>query len=241
MKKIALLASIFYLVLSAGCKKENTSNENDPQDPSTNPCRLVKSTRYNFNDKIYKYDDQKRLTRYESGNTVITFSYNGNVINIVRTNNGVTSYTKTVTLNEHGLASSVHTVSTNQGWYKEAFEYDGPRVIKRLFSDQNVTNSHTHTYEWQNGNLVKEIGPTNDVLYEYDLNKPARPADYLNHGQFELGYRTISSKNRVKKITNNNGNFIVEHFENSDGNITSFSVNAPVGEDYQIINHYECD
>ncbi len=244
MKKMMLLASFVYLILAAGCKKENTSNDDDPQDqdPAANPCRLVKSTRYNFNDNIYKYDAQKRLIRFESGNRVITFSYNGNVINIVGTNNGATSYTRTVELNEHGLATSVHTVSTSQGWYKETFVYDGPRLIKRSYSDQNATNTSVVTYEWQNGNLVKEIDSNDEILYEYDLSKPARPADYLHRRQFELGYRTISSKNRVKKITNYSGVYTIEHFENNDGNITAFSVNVPGnGDDYQIQNFYECD
>ncbi len=240
MKKFILLACATLFILS-GCKKENTTDD-DPQDqdPDNNPCLLVKTTRANFLDQLYTYDNQKRLVKYVNGTTEVTFSYSGNVITIVNKHDGELFFTKTVTLNEHGLATTVDAVPALAPPYKETYEYNGSMVTKRYYTSSNGTTTLSRTYEWENGNIVKENRSNGDIIYEYDTNKLSHPADFQNFGQFETGYRIFKSKNRIKKIKQDNGENLYTHFEDSNGNITNIKVNTPNSE-FNIIHHYECD
>lgn len=244
MKSLAIYGCLLASLALFSCKKENnTDNDNNPPVVNDN-CRLVKTSRVNFQDKIFEYDAQERLAKVKVGNSIRTFIYNGNTVKVeVSEDNGQSIHnTRTITLNNDKLATNVRTEFTAGHWENTAYEYEGTRVVKRIYTHFIATNPSVTTYEWENGNMVRETSPSGTVTtYTYDANEIFQPSDYFGLRYYEYGIRTLVTKNRIKKIVTGNNSSEVIHFENADGKVTGYKIDLTPGGDYTVNFTYECD
>ena len=245
MKRISLYACLVTLVLLS-CKKDSGGNDDDNNNnpPQTDKCLLIKRSRANFNDHHYEYDAQKRLVKSTFGNSIRTFTYNGDVVKVEVSSDGgqTVDHIRTVTLNSHKLATNVRLDYTAGHWENTAYEYDGTRVVKKIYKHYTSSNPSVTTYEWSNGNLVKEISPGGSITtYAYDADELFQTADYFGSNYYEFGIRTIMPKNRVNKIVTQSGTYDIGHFENAEGRITGYNVDITPGADYTVNFHYQCN
>lgn len=244
MKRFSLYTCLFATIFLCSCKKDsdgNGDNNNNPL-PADN-CLLVKRTRANFNDHHYEYDAQKRLIKSVFGNSIRTFTYNGNVVKVEVSSNGGQSvdHIRTITLNADKMATNVRLDYTAGHWENTAYEYEGTRVVKRIYTHYTGSTSTT-TFEWSNGNLVKESSPGGSTTtYAYDANKLFNRADFFGSSYYEFGIQTIKPKNRVNKITTQSGTYDISYFENAEGRVTGYKVDITPGGDYTVQFQYQCN
>lgn len=246
MKNVILYGILLASVVLFSCKKDNNTNDDDDVNPPppVDNCRLVKSSRENFSDKIFEYDAQKRLIKTKVGNTIRTLSYNGNTVTVeVSENNGQSiSSTRTITYNNDKMATNVRIDYPGGHWENTAYEYEGTRVVKRIYTHP-ITNPSVTTYEWANGNLVKEISSSGSVssTYSYDTNELFQDTDYMGNGYYEFGIRVFVTKNRVNKATSQSATYDITHFENQNGKVRGYKVDITPGGDYTVNHSFQCD
>ena len=244
MKNLSLYGFLFATLVLFACKKENNNNDDDGnQLPGNDNCRLVKTSRENFTDKIFEYDAQKRLSKVKVGNSIRSLTYNGNTITVeVSEDNGQSiNHIRTITLNSDKMATNVRTDFTSGHWENSAYEYEGTRVVKRIYTHP-ITSPSVTTYEWQNGNLVKEVRTSGtSSTYSYDTNELFQDTDYFGGGYYEYGIRIFVTKNRVNKVTTSSATHTISHFENQDGKVRGYKVDINPGGDYTVNHSFECD
>ncbi len=245
MRKFLLCICLPGLLLFS-CKKDNNNNDGDGNPPPViDNCRILKSTRANFSDKTYEYDAQKRLIKSKTGNTVRTFAYNNDntyTVSISEDNGQTISSIRTITYNNDKMTTNVRIDYTGGHWENTSFEYEGTRVVKRIYTHP-ITSPSVTTYEWQNGNLIKEISSSGNVTstYAYDTNKLYQGTDYFGAGFFDYGIRTVVTKNRVNKAITSSATYNITHYENQDGKVNGYKVDIEPGGDYTVNFTLACD
>jgi hypothetical protein len=247
MKKILFLSALVSCVfIMQGCSKSG-GTESDDQEPEdtdlSGNCRVIKTTRANFSGSTFEYDDQKRLVKRINGSYTAEISYAGNTITVIGKSGGNLSSTRTVTVNALGYATNVKTEYPNiNNSYNEAFEYDGKQLVK--ITTTRVSNplpSYT-TYQWFEGNMVKETRPNGDITtWAFDTNELSQKGDYKYLVNLLEGYVTIVNKNRVKKVVESGVTYDITHVEDETGKIKYYRVVTSDGADYRVDLTYECD
>ena len=248
MKRFYTLTAIAGLMIFQSCTKNSTDDTGGDQGPQTvtDPfanCRVTEIARHNFATNYLEYDAQRRLVRYHYDDYDRKFTYSGNTIDIDSRHKGDPFMKYKITVNQNGLAAKVRSEpQTNAYWREDVYEYDGTRVVKRTETGHNITSPRVYVYQWLDGNMVAEVAPGNKITkYTYDTNEAAQPADYLRLDTHN-GYIIVKNKNRVKSITNQNGDtFTASYSEDANGLIKSVTVKTPSNTTYTENYKYNCN
>ncbi|MGJ7031112.1 hypothetical protein [Niabella hirudinis] len=190
--RLLIIAGLSLLVFGfAGCKKNNV--EEKPK------CRVVKITGP-LSTEIFSYDAQGRILSVNYGNFDESFTYEGD--SIIKQGTWKSVYA----LNANGLLAFERREYNSSGteWETRTYEYDGMQ-LKKLTAKKSHSEGFTRTYTWSNGNMMLEHTEgnlyTQDIAYEYYMDKPSRPGDVQSWDLLENGVETIRNKNLVKKYS----------------------------------------
>ena len=225
------------------CKKDDAQNGGAmPVVPSVN-CRVIQFDRQNSPTHFYEYDGQKRVIRHQFADYVNTISYALNVIENVQTNQGNPFVKYIITLNSDGFATNVKSEYPNNTWANDAFEYDGPRAIKKTHTtSSSITQKHT-LYQWLDGNMIAETAPDGKITsYTFDTNEAFQYGDYHGFMELERSYKTVRNKNRVKSVKLPSGAvYSISYAEDDKGLVKSYNVTSGSSVNYTVSPKYNCN
>jgi len=129
---------------------------------------LLEELQYNNLRYVYEYDNQNRITKYTplDGNGqpkfIETFNYNGDLVEIVGSNNQKITFTKN---------GNIITLVYSYNEYVRTIELNAQGLpIKDTWKLDNE-DQWSNTFTWQNGNLIKQEGDNWSATYTYDVYK----------------------------------------------------------------------
>ena len=243
----------YLLLLTTTLLVASCSDDSNPQaPPENNPvgefmnCRIVKMERENFDDRIYIYNGDGKLTFHDASNASYEYSYNGSITTIKYYYSEELQRTETVTNNSAGFATHIEAVYENGITPTKLtdFEYDDKnQLIKSTVKNEGETDEDHTVYQWLDGNMIAETDLDDDDLTTYVYSSDlTQPAEWFNQINLERGYVTIRNKNRLTKITVPSGTTYTHSYnENDDGRIESLTIKPSDSNPYTKKFTYECD
>lgn len=209
------------MLSSAICKKD------DVQNVIPGLCRISTITAAGNTAFTITYRSDGKISSIANEEFLHSYTYTGNTVIILTTENGAFDERKTITLNSDGLPLNVRGDYNQSGteWYNDAFQYNGKEVFKRIESDYSSSATETITYTWADGNLLKEqSGSYGTTVYTYYSDKKTRDGDHFYYEQLiSDGYQYVHNKHLLKSAKTNNYNADVFYYTyDSDGKIISY-------------------
>ncbi|GAB3922716.1 hypothetical protein [Mucilaginibacter myungsuensis] len=202
MKKNILAMAMLLPMAFAACKK-NTGSQPEPKAQVKLLTKIAKVTR-GGTDTVYtyiSYDSRNHLTEMRTGNTVKTYNYTGDNLTSI-TNNDLTgkvmSTVLTFTYNGNVIAGAHAPNSMPALDYKYTYNVVNDRITKR-----NGPTQYTHEFTYSGNNLAsyKLVGSGTSV-YDYGLDKsPFYNARHKYYLTLPIEGEDMFSENNVVKIT----------------------------------------
>lgn len=184
--------ALFCLLALAGCSKSSDS-------PAS--CNIVTINSTGDDPTTFTYNSAgKPVTiNYETYKT--EFTYSGNTISILQTNNGVFRTKWIVQLNSNGLAEKVRNEHDAAGtdWTEMLHTYNGDQLQKIATVNKNGVVTRISSFTWENGNPVLISYNNGDpaIRYEYYTDKPFDPRVFLVEGNY---WEVARPKNPIKSM-----------------------------------------
>ncbi|MCF8426690.1 MAG: hypothetical protein K9H61_03150 [Bacteroidia bacterium] len=207
MKKLSYFLIALLIVGASACKKEETKTTNTTTGTPT--CLIQSQLDGDGNLTSYTFDGSKRISMSKSvgaSDSIITvFTYIGNTVEIEADNGSFTTFY----LNAKGFADSAHTELDGLYSIRILLTYNANgEVIKQDVIGEVFGSpiTQTSTFEYLNGNVVKQIdddgSSTDETILEYYTDK----TDYAKTFNEKTNF-TNASKNLLKKIINSDGSY----------------------------------
>lgn len=191
MKKYYSILAATLLALAACGPKDDP----EPQEPAKQVCNITSIDA----DMKFEYDADNRLTKVDIGDWVRSYSYSGNTMTIIFTENGNKVGSKLVMLNDAGLATQVVARDANdQPQDTTMYEYDADNQLLKT----TVNGSVTTTCTWSNGDVMTEtgtLGTENVYTYYTEHNRSAGDFVHLTELIYK-GYQTLRNRHLVKSM-----------------------------------------
>jgi YD repeat-containing protein len=243
MKKINYLLIALLIVGATACKKEETKTTTST--PSTPTCLIQTTLDGDGNLTTYMYDGSKRITMAKmlgaSDSSTMVYTYLGNTVEVETDNGAITTYY----LNSKGLADSAHAEFDGLYSLRIILTYNSAgEVTKQDISGEvfGTAITQTSTFEYVNGNVVKEIsddgtGPDETVMEYY--------TDKLDYGKTfnEKTTFTTAAKNLLKRETYSDDTYL-EYTYTFDSNgkvLTTSEFDSSTGETAVTTNTWVCN
>lgn len=243
MKK-GILSYCLLAGILVSCSKDNDK-------AGVNNCHIIEM-KGGGQEYDLSYDASGRLeTVVYNGYSLTSFTYSGNTITALATQNGV-FFRKTVyTFNSDGLVTQARLETNTAGtaWQNRIYRYSGTQLTG-VTTTESWGSGSASAYTWNNGNMVRKDIYDNGALiqfieYEYYNGKPYQQGD-MNYWDKALnGTETIRPKNLLKKVSSHvlDGNYteISEYSYAFDGEdrIISMTETEPSGSrTFQYL--YQC-
>jgi hypothetical protein len=222
------------VLLFGGCKKDSD------KEPPVPVCRVQTITQSSVV-LSFLYDSSKRVSRvaYSDG-TLEEYSYKGDTIRILKTQNGAFEQRKIITNNAQGMATQVRLEENQAGTSGLVinYQYTGTELIQEIQKPIGSASTTVTIYTWSAGNLTEiSSGGTVSIL-DYYTNKPSQAGNYLEVVNVSQGYTNIKTKNLLKSVTQSDVTVTINYTFDKDGNITQAefiggSSNNAIGLTYQ--------
>ena len=213
---LRLIIAICFILFIAGCKKNKT-------DAQQNTCKIT-IVAPDGGLGIIAYNNSGQVSSITWGNSVTTYSYNGNTITESGLIDGDFRLKVIVTVNSVGLATNVRIEYSEDGsaWANQAYEYNGNKASKVTKTNYGGGGASVFsTFQWSGGNL-ESITDGNDVTkFDYFTDKLSLPGDYLALMQLTQGYEVFRNQNLIKSITDSTGTWNITYTFDNDGKVTS--------------------
>ncbi len=240
---------LFFLMILCLVACSDEGNEPGPDETSERMfenCRVTKSERENFSASVYTYEEQGRLKTYTRGESYAAeYTYGINVTTVKTYSYGDLATTLTVTTDENGFPLNYEKVHANGILKTETvtYQYDAKNQLVRIVKTTEGSTTEKHTvFQWHEGNMVAESEPDGTKMTKYTYGQEInQPADWFGEIGVDYGLRAIRNKNRLKTITDPDGDvFSHSYNEDDNGRIKSETITTP---DITYTKHYtyECN
>lgn len=225
MKRKNFSSVVVFAVLIALCSFK--CKKDDVQSVIPGLCRISTVTNAGYSPITITYRNDGKINSMAYEDVLHSYTYSGNTVIILTTENGAFDRRKTITLNSDGLPLNVRGDYNQLGteWYNDAFQYNGKEVFKRIESDSYSSATETITYTWANGNLVKEQSASyGTTTYTYYTDKTIRDGDHFYYEQLiSDGYQYVCNKHLLKSAKSNSSPEDIFYYTyDADGKITSY-------------------
>lgn len=238
--------TVLLVLITAGsvfsaCKKDKNNNNGKKPD-----CRLKSVTLDRTGGGSswdFKYGSDGKVISITltngAGVTVKDFTYTGNTILAISTNNGAIAKRDSITVDAKGRATNIRNYGTSGSWENYAYEYNGDE-LSQLIQTSSLSVPKTSAATYSNGNLVSLVSPYNTVTYEY-FPEETQVADYLTLRSFtDYGFATYPHKSLMKSLSSGGSTTTVTYEKNADGLINKSTAIA-AGTELKYSFEYECN
>lgn len=233
MKTIRLPAITAVLLIAGvfpGCKKTNDSKPD---------CKIITIAPVPTGSSYHiTYNAEGKIRRLVYNSSLVNYEYNGNTVTATSEDSGSFRSRKIISLNEAGLAINVRTEQniTGTDWVNDFYEYNGEELTRSTNTSSTGSKPTITNYVWSGHNLVSGTVDSSTTVFDYYPDKPRSDGDYFSLIKTLLGYDVFRPKNLVKSVDGT----VFEYDFNSDGKITSLTLNSG-GNSIFLDYEYQCN
>lgn len=181
------------------------------------------------------YDQQGRVSRIVSGFFANIYTYDGD--SIIITNVDTTRIGNITRVKNNSLGLAVNIRSERDGgstWFNSANEYDGDKLIRTTSTSSDQTPPAVTTYLWSpEHNMIAAISGTDTTKFDYYLDKPSQPGDFLLLTQLIGGYETYRNKNLLRSYSGTT--FTYDFLDNKIATLRAASANSITLIDFEYL------
>ncbi|QEC43718.1 hypothetical protein [Pseudobacter ginsenosidimutans] len=168
---------------------------------SAPPCNIITVNSTGDDPTTFTYNKDGKPVSINYGTYKTEFTYSGNTINILQTNNGVFRTRWIVEVNSKGLAEKIRNEHNAAGtdWTDMLHTYNGDQLQKIATVNKSGVVTRISSFTWEDGNPVLISYNNGDpaIRYEYYKDKPFDPKVFLVEGNY---WDVARPKNLLKNM-----------------------------------------